>query len=108
MSELVTAARNNDVEGLERLLKVEDVKQIDPESGGWKYSRGQVACMEAAKHNHPEAVNLLMDTGSSGVRGEELAFEHISKFFQRLCQLTPSSFFQRSSARQSRRIPLMC
>lgn len=64
MEDLIAPAGNKDIETLRRLIDVEKYqleKQLDTTNKSTELM--QKACHEAARHNHPEALLVLLEAG---------------------------------------------
>ena len=63
MSELVAAASTNDLETLRRLLERDKADHSEPNERDPVTCDMHAAAVAAAKHNHPEAMNILFEAG---------------------------------------------
>ncbi|KAF4609414.1 hypothetical protein G7Y89_g15864 [Cudoniella acicularis] len=65
MEDLVSAARTNNLNKLRRFLDLERAQNPQLGDDGVNYSTMamQAACHAAARYNHPEALDLLLDSG---------------------------------------------
>ena len=79
MNDLITAAQSNDIGRLRQLLENRNIAQ-DPSY----FPSGSLhkACEAAARNNHPEALEVLLDEGIKIERGK--SFEQLSDHHEKL------------------------
>jgi hypothetical protein len=64
MNDIVTAAKNNDLDSLRHLIDLEKVRDPDYDPKTMPYTQAMNrASITAARHDHPAALGILLDSG---------------------------------------------
>jgi len=81
MSDIVSAVQNNDLEKLRLAVSREQatIPESNRDSANYPTQQMWEACAAAARHNHPKAMEILLDAGCFGSRGEFLVFNHVER-----------------------------
>jgi len=71
MNELVVAASGNDLKKLRAELDANKIDPYDRGEGKYTYGEAMEAAVAAAHHDHPEALDIILDAGIWTSRGED-------------------------------------